>query len=348
MGESPRLYQILLNEKLEEDEKARKSDEFRGFPGFSTFHKLSKGIRTSFRRIRSIGSKLSRGKTFTSNKDSGYNETEPRAPTTTAEFTAECDSLDSGLESDHSLDLSSSILKERSANQSRDTAGSAADIVRKSSNRSSRTIDSGILSRTSPGCLVTSNRLHNSLPKKKVSIRLPGELSAAASNPPLLFGHHLQVERTRLVDLQPFPDAAEVDQVRTVSRQRHDVMMEARLELTALHPGLWRTIAVLFTAGPGDLAALHTNTIGNLIFDLRTILYESMKTVVHFELTLFLVQHFLLRLSCLLGLDRLPDEFEDLIAKSEKLGYSRQQTFLLTETQTLYIELWCSLLDCFS
>jgi len=325
MGTSSRLYQILIKDKVEEDKNARKDEDFRGFPGFSAFHKLSKGIRTSFRRIRSFRSKFSRGKTFLSNKDSGY-ETEPRP---TAEYT-ECDSLDSGLESDHSLDLSSSITKERA----RPKDGSSVDIVRKSSNRSnrsSRTIDSGVHSRTSPGCLVT-NRLH-SLPKKKVSIRLPGE-----SIP--LFGHQLHVETTRLVDV-PVP---ELHATESVSRQRKELMGEARRELKSLHPNLTATISLVFNPEPVNLEILDINTISNLIYELRTVLYSSFHTVNHFQISLFHIQHFLLRLSSVLDLGTFPSEFEELMDKSEKLGYSRK-SFLLQETQSLYVELWCSLLD---
>jgi len=325
MGTSSRLYQILIKDKVDEDEKARKNGDFRGFPGLSTFHRLSKGIRTSFRKIRSIRTRLSRGKTFVSNKDSGY-ETEPRPP--------ECDSLDSGLESDRSLDLSStSVLRERSVNSlsKKDSSTSSVDIVRKCSNRSSRTIDSGVVSRTSPGCLVT-HRIH-SLPKKKVSIRLPGETGP-------VFGHELRVETTKVVDV----DVPDVPPGQSVGRQRRLLMSEACRELVSLHPAERDTILILFGGESVDLTLLDTEAVSDLLFNLRNILYRSLRTLVHFEVTLFLVQHFLLRLTCVLGLDGFPASLEDLILKSERLSYSRH-SFLLQETQTLYIELWCSLLD---
>jgi hypothetical protein len=331
MGDSSRLYNILVSVKNGEEE--RKDKEFRSLQGLSSsFVRFSKGIRRSFNKIRTLRSKTSREKSEISNRDSGFETSQVGSK---HEY---CESLDSGLESDESLEISAGDKTSDKSIQTQDEFkeySSYTEISRTRSNRSSRTLDSGILCRTSPGCLVT-HRIHN-VPKKKVSILLPGE---SRNRTP--FGPHLQVERTQILTAQsPIPTKG------TVSTQREDVMINAMQGLLSMHPTLCDTIFLIFQPDP-NLRSLGSGDIGNLLFNLKSILYRNFDSVPYFETCLFMVQMFLLRVISILNhipaLSRFPNLIRDLLNKSQKLGYLRS-SFLLQETQELYIELWCSLIS---
>ena len=338
MGDSSRLYTLLVREKNEEDEtRRREGDHSRSFLSFSSIQRLSKGIRRSFRKIRTLGSKISQGRTLVSNKDSGY-ETVTKEP----EKSPDSESLDSGLESDHSVEL---VLPHRSSDKSvqttksYDESFSSVDITRKSSNLSSRTIDSGIQSRTSPGCLVT-HRIH-SVPKKRVSILLPGERRDGS-----IFGSHLKVERTRYYETCRQPA---VRPKGSVSSQRRELLERAKKGLISMHPDLCDTIRFIFQTHP-DLRSLNSDEIGDLLFNLRAILYRNLLAVPYFETCVFVIQLFLFNLSSIVcslpGMGRFPSLLQDLMLRSRSLGYS-SRSCVLRETQEIYIQLWCSLINQF-
>ena len=333
MGDSSRLYNILVSAKYDEDYEARMDKEFRTFQGLSSsFIRVSNGIRRSFNKLRTLRRKI-RNKTEISNKDSGF-----ETLTQLEEKHGDCESLDSGLETDESLEIS---IKDRSCDkfvQTQDECkefSSGAEISRTRSNRSSRTLDSGILCRTSPSCLV-NHRIH-SVPKKKVSILLPGESRDRSQ-----FGPHLRVVRTQVLHTKdPTPTRA------SVSTQREDVMNNAMQGLLSMHPQLCDTIFLIFQPNP-TLRSLSSGEIGNLLFNLKSILYRNFNSVPYFESCLFMIQMFLLRMSGILHhiptFSGFQEKFQHLLYKSQKLGYSRT-SFILQETQDLYIELWCSLIS---
>jgi len=386
----PRLYTIIVSEKQDEDKHSRRNAEKHGaadgwrpwrLQGFPPLGRLSKGLRRSLRRARtSLASRISwPPKTGISNRDSGFTEssakldvagesrTSPdRVKTKITAADDDCQSVDSGLESDESLGdvtlplkendsscstwepLSSAAARRRSLSQDGST-----DIVRKSSNLSSRTTDSGILSqRASPEGLST-HTAHPPVPKKRVSILLPGEQRRRRCNEKGgddLFGPHLRVERTQLVRRAGQRPTGPV-RPECIRTQRDDLMTRARLELSRLYPTCSATIRLIFQPSP-NLAGLDADQIGQLLFNLRTILFgRQLVTAKHFEVCLFLIQVFLLKASQLVepevpgGMPMFPSLIEQLINKSEKFGYARQ-SFVLKETQAIYIDLWCCLLRC--
>lgn len=387
----PRLYTIIVSEKQEEDKHSRNAEKHGAgdgwrpwrLQGFPPLGRLSKGLRRSLRRARtSLASRISWPKTGISHRDSGYTESSAkldvvaghsrRSPDRGKSKTNadDCQSVDSGLESDESLGDVTLPLKENDCSGSTTTweplssthrtrssshedtsppspllAGST-DIVRKSSNLSSRTTDSGILSeRASPQALPTHTQ--PPVPKKRVSILLPGEQRRRRCNENAdnLFGPHLRVERTQLVRRGQRPAGP----VRTecIRTQRDDLMTRARHELSRLYPTCSATVRLIFHPSP-NLDGLDADQIGQLLFNLRTILFgRQLATARHFEVCLFLIQVFLLKASHLVeplpGMPLFPSLIEQLIHKSEKFGYARQ-SFVLKETQAIYIDLWCCLL----
>lgn len=348
MGKSS-LYNILVNDKNDEDKSARRTtgDDFRTFPGFSSFHWLTKRIRRSFRKLgggprRSGGGGLGGGKqpNFLSTKDTGF-ETEARLDK------SDCCSVDSGLDSDASFLLDSSTLQPTTTTASlqtsrdKDESLGSVEIIRKSSNRSSRTIDSGIASRNSNvGCLVTSRLQH--VPKKKVSILLPGERSKKGG----FFGHDFRVEKTRIYKTSEVAGTQATSE-NTIRAQRQRLLTTAMHELILVQPDLCDTIHLIFQPKP-NLRSLDTEEVSSLLFNIRSLIFRALPQVQHFEISLFILQIFLLKVSRLLqtipNLKSFPQEFELLMAKSEKYAYSKQ-SFILKETQFLYIDLWCSLLQ---
>ena len=120
-------------------------------------------------------------------------------------------------------------------------------------------------------------------------------------------------------------------------------------ELLKRTPDICDTIQLLFQ--PDSilyLRQMNSAQIGNLIFDIRTILFTSLLNVPYFETSLFMVQNFLLNMSSIVqsmpGLQQFPDCFRDLVSKCQKFNYS-DHSFCLKETQSLYIDLWCSLIS---
>jgi len=334
MGDSSRLYHILLSDKNDEENAARmaRAGDFTLY----SFRKLSKGIRQSFRKIKSLGNRM-RGGGRGGGKTNVVADSGSKPNTITRD--TDCESLDSGLESDESLELPPTSTSFRSTCSDKSVQTwrgdnelvSNVEIKRKSSNLSSRTADSGILSRQSPSCLVY-RRVHN-VPKKRVSILLPDENAYA----PQWAGRSRLLDSAR-PELRPRPEG-------TVRAQRQDIIGRAKLALSRLHPDLCDTVYTIFQPEV-RLDLLTAEEVGDLLFNLRTILYRSLQTVPYFETCLFVIQLFLLRVAQHLGLNPYAVKFRNLMKKSETLGYSGPD-HILKETQNLYIQLWCSLLTLF-
>jgi len=330
MGDSSRLYDILLSEKNDEENAARMATA--GDFTLYSFRKFSKGIRQSFRKIKSLGDRIRGGRGGGKTSVAVDN---PSSKPTTLNRDTDCESLDSGLESDESLELPPASTSFRSTCSDKSVQTWCGDkevvpnaaIKRKSSNLSSRTADSGILSRQSPSCLVY-RRVRN-VPKKRVSILLPDDPQWAG--------------RSRLLD-----SASPIFRPRSegsVRLQRQDIIRRAKLALTRLHPDLCDTIYTIFQPEV-RLDLLTAEEVGDHLFSLRTILYRSLQTVPYFETCLYVIQLFLLKVSQHLGLNPFAVNFGNLMRKSERLGYSSPD-LILKETQNLYIDLWCSLLTIF-
>ena len=355
------IWRCCYSDKnAEEAEERRRRGAGGHFPGppwrFPAFTKqLTKGIRRSFRKVKSLRSRIrsstagkSAATTAATADDSGY-----RTAGDDKQEEEDTHSLDSGLESDESLELIP--VKDKSFEDKcvqtwqpdfsdgwRDSSrppDSGVDITRKSSNLSSRTADSGILSRHSPSSCLVTHKIHN-VPKKRVSILLPGESSSS------VFGTHLRVERTRLVDHAP--PTLTYHQPSTVWFQRQELIYKARRALCTLHPDRTGSIITIFQAH-ADLRSLNIEEISDVLFNLRAILY-SLYPVPYFETCVYMIQGFLLRVSVLVedmpGLAGFPGLLEDLMVRSRTRAYA-VSSFVLKETQTIYMDMWCSLITVF-
>ena len=241
--------------------------------------------------------------------------------------------MDSGLETEGSEDQDSAVLEKK------DSHTQQPSIKHNSSNLSSQTFDSGLHVRFSGGCLVAkSGDQPQNVPKKRVSIRLPADSRHAS-----LFGPHLQLERTQ-ASCRPSPAGP-----RSVSEQTRTILLRARAHLLKKTPEICDTVQLLFQ--PDSILYLknmNSHQIGNLLHNLRTVLFTGLLDVPYFETSLFMVQNFLVSLSSIVatipGLEQFPRCFRDLVAKCQRAAYS-DQAICLRETQALYIDLWCSLIS---
>jgi hypothetical protein len=329
MGEGSRLLSIILSERLEDQGDPPQAS--RDAAGLSPLLRLSRSFRRSWSKLRSLGSrrwKDARAPT----SDSAFSKTTPNSRKPTED--EERKSLDSGLETEGSADDQESSFLEKKI-----SSPVLTTVKHNSSNLSSQTFDSGLHVRFSPSCLVYKNvDPTQNVPKKRVSIRLPVDREASS-----LFGPHLQIERAQTFD-KPRPASRE-----TVSQQTQRILDRAMAALLTRTPEICDTVQLLFQ--PDSLLYLknlNSTEIGNLMFDLRTVLFTGLKTVPYFETSLFMVQSFLLNVSSILlnipGLHHFHGCFQDLLKKCRRSSYS-DHSFCLKETQSLYIDLWCSLIN---
>jgi hypothetical protein len=328
MGEGSRLLCIILRERQENtgDPPPTSKENVSQSP----LLRLSRSFKRSFSKLWSLGSKRWKDAKVPAS-DSVFSKTTPSLRKPAEEDDRK--SFDSGLETEGSEDQDSSFLNKHVS------LPLSTSINHNSSNLSSQTFDSGLHVRVSPGCLVSkSHENHQNVPKKRVSIRLPEDRRYSS-----LFGHHLQLERTH-ASHRPKPALRQ-----NVSQQTQTILDRAMRELLKKTPEICDTIQLLFQ--PDSILYLYkmnSTQIGNLIFDLRTLLFTHLTDVPYFETSLFMVQNFLLSLSSILesipGLEQFPGCFRELVSKCQRFGYS-DHSFCLKETQSLYIDLWCSLIS---
>jgi len=326
MGEGSRLLSIILSERPEDPPQHSKDAA-----GLSPLLRLSRSFRRSWTKLRSLGSRRWKdAKAPTS--DSAFSKTTPNSRKPTEDD--ERKSLDSGLETEGSDDQDSFFVEKKTCSPVQ-TA-----VNHNSSNLSSQTFDSGLHVRFSPSCLVYKNIDHTqNVPKKRVSIRLPVDKRDSS-----LFGPHLQLERAQTF-YQPRPRPVR----ETVSQQTQTILDRAMTALLKKTPEICDTIQLLFQ--PDSLLYLknlNSTEIGNLMFDMRTVLFTGLKDVPYFETSLFMVQCFLLNMSSILqsipGLEQFQGCCRDLLSKCQRFSYS-DHSFCLKETQSLYIDMWCSLIN---
>ena len=327
MGEGSTLLSIICSSDRLEISRDPPPQTNQETYGQSSLQRLKTSIRRSFNKITSLGSRRwKNAKSLTT--DSVLSRTTPCLGKQVEE--EDIKSVDSGLDTEGSDDQDSSFL---------DKKRQQTWVTHKSSNVSTQTYDSGLHVRFSPGCLVTKREDScQNVPKKRVSIRLPEDCKYSA-----LFGPHLQLERAQAYQW-PRPASKQ-----TVSLQTQTILDRAMDELLKRTPDICDTIQLLFQ--PDSilyLRQMNSAQIGNLIFDIRTILFTSLVNVPYFETSLFMVQNFLLNMSSIVqsipGLQQFPDCFRDLVSKCQKFNYS-DHSFCLKETQSLYIDLWCSLIS---
>eukprot|EP00088_Acartia_fossae_P036266 TRINITY_DN3745_c0_g1_i5.p1 TRINITY_DN3745_c0_g1~~TRINITY_DN3745_c0_g1_i5.p1 ORF type:complete len:429 (-),score=76.86 TRINITY_DN3745_c0_g1_i5:1028-2314(-) len=313
----------------------------------------------------------------------------------------ECESVDSGLETDHSSDLTpSGKVLHREVNQDKSggllrrevgqpgnsdwsqhrasnrsssyytesllstTTSTSGNIVdRKSSGRSNHTIDSGILvnNKRSPPSRNLRYSTDNEyvLPKKRVSILLPErpvvvqQAKFVKAQPKLYHQHEQQANNTHIQHfLASSTGSIRPDPVET------DVIAEAMHELMSVNTQHCDTIFLMFVPRP-NLRALSADDIGRVLYGVYSILKcEDMQHLHYFEISVWMLQRFVFKVSRMLETTRHRNNtgvanshfhrhtvaWETLLRRSEVLKYSRTSR-ILQDTRSLFLELWCSLLE---
>lgn len=350
----------------------------------SPFQRFTNSIRKSFNRIRtSQRRKPVKTRRNLAEKDGAisddYDEISGR---NIKSVDIDCESVDSGLETDQSSDLTPSSKTTEYNTKSclrKDTSSScnsnnaftssnrsssyyqdsllsttSSNIDRKSSARSNHTIDSGILVNSQKRSPPSRNlRREEILPKKRVSIllperpkvqhakfvRSPGENNTRSSR--LCSPSHGETLGCR--DIGVTVGSRQVEPV-----VETDVIAEAMHELMSVNSQYCDIIFLMFIPRP-NLKALTEDDISRILFGLYSILKGEELPYLHFfEISVWMLQRFVFKVSRLLetrpGVCHQPPAWESLIRRSEIMKYSRHSS-ILEDTRSLYLELWCSLLE---
>eukprot|EP00092_Neocalanus_flemingeri_P048081 GFUD01054743.1.p1 GENE.GFUD01054743.1~~GFUD01054743.1.p1 ORF type:complete len:398 (+),score=134.47 GFUD01054743.1:72-1265(+) len=175
-------------------------------------------------------------------------------------------------------------------------------------------------------------------PQKTVSLLLPGRRTAEKR-----FGVHLQLETVWTVSL---PDVQQGD----IARQQRHIHYQARCQLEDTFPSLSTTISILFTDNPRHLLlSLSSSMIGDLVFQLRTVLFSPLLLMVQsWDVVLCVCIRFLHQVSLILqsveNCQHFHQVWVELQDKCKKCFY-QHQVECLTEVRAAYIDMWCKMVE---
>ena len=173
--------------------------------------------------------------------------------------------------------------------------------------------------------------------KKSVRIILPQ--TATREKP---FGVHLQIKNAVTFQV---PETTSCDKG-NVSDQVRNIKHRAKCNLVEQFPSITTTINHLFTDNPRHLLmSLNTTMIGDLLFNLRTLLFSPLLPMVHsLDIVIFVMIKFLHCLSVFLQpVEYFHPRLVELGAKWEMNFYKHKETCLV-EVRAIYIDIWCRLL----
>ena len=347
-------------------------------PAASPFQRFANRVRRSFNRIRiSRRRKAVKNWRNLANKDDATtSEDEEIRPTgdrgvIKSRGDVDCESVDSGLETDHSSDLTTSSSKTRDypshgintksclrkeTGYSNILSPSHEPPPLASSNRSSSYYPDSLLSSSAAssanidrkssgrsnhtidsGILVNNKRSPPSRNLRYEEILPKKRVSILLPERPL---QHAKLVRSPGENTRNYSSGL-VQPVET------DVIAEAMHELMDINSQHCDIIFLMFVPRP-NLKALSADDIGRILFGIYSVLRNSdMRHLHFFEISIWMLQRFVFKVSRLLenrpGLCHQPIAWESLIRRSEIMKYSRHSS-ILEDTRALFLELWCSLL----
>lgn len=204
----------------------------------------------------------------------------------------------------------------------------------------------------------------NGLTKKKVIIREPSIRNLPSCRH--RFGEKIQVEKVKLLPSSPPPSPCK--SIGNVSSQWCQLYMSARDKVHQIVPQCDPfSTNLIFNENQQEvkqtLENLNSNDIFNIMFNIKKILYadwfnhsmdriNNCQPIPLFDIILFSVQRFVILVS--LRVKDFPsqrnlnyfDQLTDLQLKCQKYRFS-DPNFCLKETQLIYVDFWCSLLEIF-
>lgn len=347
-------------------------------PAASPFQRFANRVRRSFNRIRISRRRKSvkNSRNLADKDDATTSEDEEIRPTgdrgvIKSRGDVDCESVDSGLETDHSSDLTTSSSKTRDypshgintksclrkeTGYSNILSPSHEPPPLASSNRSSSYYPDSLLSSSAAssanidrkssgrsnhtidsGILVNNKRSPPSRNLRYEEILPKKRVSILLPERPL---QHAKLVRSPGENTRNYSSGL-VQPVET------DVIAEAMHELMDINSQHCDIIFLMFVPRP-NLKALSADDIGRILFGIYSVLRNSdMRHLHFFEISIWMLQRFVFKVSRLLenrpGLCHQPIAWESLIRRSEIMKYSRHSS-ILEDTRALFLELWCSLL----
>ena len=347
-------------------------------PAASPFQRFANRVRRSFNRIRISRRRkpVKNSRNLADKDDATTSEDEEIRPTGNhgvikSRGDVDCESVDSGLETDHSSDLTTSSSK---------TTDYPSHGINTKSCLRKETGYSNILSPShEPPPLASSNRSSSYYPDSLLSSSAASSAnidrkSSGRSNHTIDSGilvnnkrsppsRNLRYEeilpKKRVSILLPERPLQHAKLVRSpgentrnyssglVQPVETDVIAEAMHELMDINSQHCDIIFLMFVPRP-NLKALSADDIGRILFGIYSVLRNSdMRHLHFFEISIWMLQRFVFKVSRLLenrpGLCHQPIAWESLIRRSEIMKYSRHSS-ILEDTRALFLELWCSLL----
>lgn len=347
-------------------------------PAASPFQRFANRVRRSFNRIRISRRRkpVKNSRNLADKDDATTSEDEEIRPTGNhgvikSRGDVDCESVDSGLETDHSSDLTTSSSKTRDypshgintksclrkeTGYSNILSPSHEPPPLASSNRSSSYYPDSLLSSSAAssanidrkssgrsnhtidsGILVNNKRSPPSRNLRYEEILPKKRVSILLPERPL---QHAKLVRSPGENTRNYSSGL-VQPVET------DVIAEAMHELVDINSQHCDIIFLMFVPRP-NLKALSADDIGRILFGIYSVLRNSdMRHLHFFEISIWMLQRFVFKVSRLLenrpGLCHQPIAWESLIRRSEIMKYSRHSS-ILEDTRALFLELWCSLL----
>jgi len=210
------------------------------------------------------------------------------------------------------------------------------------------TVESLPVSRTpsalTTSLLRTSSSAVKTEPKKNVTLLLP---KTKTKQKP--FGIHLQTE---VVAIQQPEHEIRLNPDGDVAWQLESIVQVSKVHLVSNFPRYGVSIEIIFSQPPqAILMSLSSDVIGDLMFHLNRILFSPhLKTIVTWEVTLFLIIKFLYKLVAMINSNRLckptlnlscVKNFQNCLLK-EFCNFKTAE--ILTQIQREFIQIWMSLI----
>jgi len=195
---------------------------------------------------------------------------------------------------------------------------------------------------TSPIPILISTSLTSKAQKKSVTLLLPN--TRTREKP---FGLHLQTEKVSIFT-SDYKDTNSLHH--DISSQVRNIHHKAKCEMMEKFPFLSSTISTLFSDNLRLLLrSLSSSMIGDLLFQLRTILFSPLLLMVQsLDVVFCVIIRFLHQVSCLIlqsvtNCQLQHQEWLQLLDKWEECFHSHKLE-CLAEVRTLYIQMWCDLI----
>jgi len=219
-----------------------------------------------------------------------------------------------------------SYIKDERSSSSRDSGiCSSQDVV---DDITTVSISSSFTIFPSPPPTFKSDISHT--PIRTASLLLPSKIPEED-----LFGPHLQLETVQTVVVPPV-------EKEDISSQQRNILSMARLQMEEIFPYMSCTINILFSGNLDIIIrTISSSTIGDLIFQIKTILFSPLFITMQFiDITLSVIIRFLNRVSFLL----FPSFSSPMVEKMARVMNEECREVCVEVIRSGFVDIWCTAL----